>query len=191
MKVRFRLAAVMATVVACAGLSLAGAGPASAATNTVAGFALANYSLNGSTPMCMTGGSTNSAPVSVEPCNGSKYGAQQAWHWLDPFGTGRYAPYSQLADGSGKCLGVSAGSNTQGSHLVTFTCKTGHFDQYWEVLTQYSCSRTSMNTFYPIDNDGSGLVIGTNAGSMKDGTALIIYHYQFKCNNQDWGGAED
>ena len=186
MRLRLRLAAVAATAVACAGLGLTGISSASAAKG-IAGFALAHYMGNGNTAMCMTAGGNNLDPATVEPCDAAKWGSAQAWHWLDPFGGG----YSQLANGYGKCLGVIAGSVKQGTHLDAYTCKTGHLDQYWLLDTQFSCSHGTLSTFYPILNEGSSYVVGVVGGEMGNGQPLAIWHYQFTCNNQFWGGAED
>jgi hypothetical protein len=185
MRFRLRLTAVAATAVACAILGLTGVSPASA---TIAGWPLANYLPKAgttSTAMCLTAGSTSGNAATIKPCGNSP---SQAWHWKQPFYAGTYL---QMANGYGLCLSVAGGSNAQGAHVTAATCRTGHLDQYWEPLLNYPCSHNSMGSFYPWDNEGSGLVLNVHNGSMTSANYLTIWPYAFKCNNQHWGGAED
>jgi Ricin-type beta-trefoil lectin domain len=84
---------------------------------------------------------------------------------------------------SGKCLGVSGGSLSQGASIVQWSCN-GHPDQTWLwIYTGYTTS-----TGWPIWNildENSGMCLGISGGSTSRGA----YAIQWGCNghaDQAW-----
>jgi hypothetical protein len=96
--------------------------------------------------------------------------------------------YQFRSNDNNLCLGVAGGSTTEGAHVVGWTCLgTNHPDQYWAIENGPNpCS--SLGGGIILRNLKDGYVIGTQGGSLKEGTPLVQRNYQNACNNQIWLG---
>jgi hypothetical protein len=91
--------------------------------------------------------------------------------------------YCQLENEDGYCLGVTGGSKKDGARVVGYYCEpTSHPDQYW--LPDYDFACPDGNNLHLINMDN--VVIGTSGGRTANGTPVVIWSNQRKCNNQLW-----
>ena len=139
---------------------------------------IVNWNTQGAICLGISGGKTD-APAVVWTCNTH---ADQLWRQGKEYGrTGYY----QLVNNHNQCLGVSGGSTKEGARVVSWTCLTGHKDQYWKWDTTRNCSYDYL-TYNTLDNLKSRYVLGIAGNSSKSGAAVVIWRYQGKCNNQFW-----
>jgi hypothetical protein len=120
-------------------------------------------------------------------CNGS---TNQMWAWgpcliSDGLCTGFY----QLVNGNNSCLGSAGGNTGQGTAVVGWQCLgPTHPDQYWAwVIDEVVCEVESGETitYYGFLYNGND-VVGVASASTAEGAHLILWPYQYSCNNQAW-----
>jgi hypothetical protein len=142
-------------------------------------FTIQNYVTN----YCLgiQGGSTTiGTDAVVWNCNGNP---DQLWRWE---GTPNAYNFLHLENGNNQCLGVAGGSTAEGAHLINWNC-VNHPDQYWGPLASGPTCRnnTAVPAWEALENN-DGWVVGTQGGSSAEGTALVQWNFQAKCNNQYW-----
>ncbi len=158
---------------------LAGSASARAAVQSDASDdGLGNYE---STAYCLgVSGDKNDEPSVLWKCNGHK---DQQWQWE---GTGiSYDGYTfmNLVNNNGSCLAVAGGVYTEGTDLYGWTCK-GTADQDWAPYA--SCGDFFALLNYNAYVHGYTYVAGVSGGDIADGTSIILFKFQGKCNNQFW-----
>jgi len=128
------------------------------------------------------GSSTPGTDAVLWNCNGHP---DQQWS-IRSTATVNGFKYDQFESNDGAlCLGVAGGSTAEGAKLVGWPCLgTDHPDQWWRVQP-VGCGSPYNDAFQNLQD---GWVIGTQGGSLAEGTDLVQWKTQGLCNNQVWYG---
>jgi hypothetical protein len=106
----------------------------------------------------------------------------------DPHSYGTYTFY-QLINGDGQCLGVLSSGTTDGSRVYGWGCN-GHEDQYWFQDNLWNCS--GYHPLFNLNEFDHGpytwSAFGVSGNRTSDGTPILLWHFQYTCNNQEWAG---
>lgn len=137
--------------------------------------------------MCMgTSGGHNNTNAVLWQCQVNA--KNQYWHFSGSpiYVTGQ--PFYNLVNANNDCLGTSGGNVGEGTDVVAWGCLgTSHPDQYWWAYA------TTCSGYYILLNAKAFEknlleVVGVAGGVIKDGTDLVLWKWQQKCNNQGWQG---
>jgi hypothetical protein len=143
--------------------------------------------------MCLSiAGSTDDSPAVIWPC--SKKSLDQYWALGDEYGN---SPWYELRNDENQCLGLLGGDTAKGTDVYGWKCQTGAANQYWG--SDDYCTTTSNGTTYTwydlvnlaawnaTDGLASGVnVAGVYGGGTTEGTKLVLWSNNQKCNNQVW-----
>lgn len=157
-----------------------------AATATSASASNVYPIVNENSGLCLgINGGGNDQPAVQWGCNSHP---DQHWHWGSQ--NSYYPGWKQLVNGNGSCLGVAAGSGTEGARVVGWSCLgSGHYDQYWlqdlALAEDYPCDPG----YVPYLNLNSRYVLGVAGNSRAGGAAVVQWGFQGSCSggaNQYW-----
>jgi hypothetical protein len=138
---------------------------------------------NGNSNLCLgILDGADDAPAVQWPCVANA--ANQQWQVGSELGA---TGYYQLINGDNQCLGIYAGSTTQGARAYGWTCVPNAPNQYWYAWS-FDCEDpyTTATVFY---NYGSGMVLGVLDNSTAQGAAVVQWPYvgtSLGTNNQFW-----
>lgn len=122
-------------------------------------------------------------------CDGK---SDQTWQWGSENG---FTGYYELVNGGGDCLGLSGGGTIAGTPVISGACQ-GRADQYWRTAAE--CVRMTSHgnvDYWPLFSyaaSSKGLyVIGSLAGTTKEGADMLLEGYITACDFQFWDGLPD
>ena len=160
----------------------------SASAQTVVTYMNADTS-NGPYYLGVSGGAhCNSAGQDCYLTNGQNIityqasGNDQQWFAPAAEGTGHVPDYYFAENGDDMCLGVAAGSKSNGASLVIWDCTGNPLNQQWQVkkAEDYGAPYTGCFIFI---NQNSGQVMGVAAGEVGDGAQVVQWPFYL---GPDW-----
>jgi len=110
------------------------------------------------------------------------YVKDQAWNVVGTL-TSNHITWAQLQNNKGQCLGVEGASVHEGARVVGETCNGSDNSQYWN---NSRLNAVCGSGFTPVINYASGYVLGVSRNRKANGSSVVIWPYQGKCNNQFW-----
>jgi hypothetical protein len=105
----------------------------------------------------------------IWPCTSNN---DQTWQWQNQFFDGNGIEWGQLVNGNGVCLGVSAGSTSQGARIRSWTCEDVA-NQYWHAASGNTYI-TNYGGFYTNGSSGPS-IIGVHSGATTPGASLVLW----------------
>jgi Ricin-type beta-trefoil lectin domain-like len=97
----------------------------------------------------------------------------QTWHWQNFISYGGLN-WAELANGNNMCLGVSAGSTSQGARIRDWQC-TGVANEYWTLSNTTSLAYIYNLAGVQANGTGGVSIIGVGGGATTNGASLVLW----------------